>query len=893
MRYEKSHFSVPLAVEKMNWHNARKSTKCALIQTHLRFVCVRPAGQKENSKSRNSNTMAIYHLSMKIISRSKGHSAVASAAYRAGEKIPDERTGLTHDYTRKSGVASAVILTPANAPAWCANRTALWNTVEKNERRKNSQLAREFELAIPRELAKDAARETVLNFVRENFICCGMIADVAFHNLGASNPHAHIMLTMRAITPDGFGEKVRDWNNRTHAETWRASWAEHANRALEKAGYLEAIDHRSYHRQGIDREPGIHLGKSTCALEKRGFETERGTQNHLINRLNLEIHVTRTQQAISDNKNYGLQLSDISRRVAEILNLTFPTELTAEKLQNFIRTLPDDCLSAWKLTDEGISLSEDLQKTSSIWHSLKSEREKVNKQAETLKKKSPLSVGLSRIPLMQWASPEYNKKQEKIQNLSARMKTLNEHYNTVKKQDIPASQATFQTLWIEWGSSGLTELKQLLTRQEEELRRQEEEAEKQRREREFAERLRQNDNRCLYESEIQYAEIVDRGIAPAPETGEMTSYMMLKNRSQHLTIWGNELERCLQEQGDLVRIERAPGGRVLITSTTGVAVSHEEAATADAYRPTKDDNALMEPGKSVTGRLLASGWGVHPGSGEMTDWIMLKTRTQTRTFWGRELGELVRGYQPGSIVTVTMNTSPSDRTQVRWTMHSGVNPVSRMSTDIQAGEEMQLFDAAIFRAAMAHICRALPQWHHELQHLPLPSEDIVLMNNGQPGKPDVSSHCKPSPRLSQHMPMVAGCYNSDGMLLAALYRTAGNFYQGVMHFGKRGLLPVLVTPVNQKLVVTAITEYGPRYAGYGNAINTDNTGAPVPPENLAFTLPGRISPLRIPLTKPHNIASDDFRLLGFQQTMQQWEQELRARQERLTPHRNYSLSPRR
>ncbi|WP_227474775.1 MobA/MobL family protein, partial [Escherichia coli] len=114
--------------------------------------------------------MAIYHLSMKIISRSNGYSAVASAAYRSGSLMLDERTGLTHDYTRKSGVAEAVILTPATAPAWCTNRAELWNAVEKAERRKNSQLAREIELAIPRELPQDAARETVLAFVRENFV---------------------------------------------------------------------------------------------------------------------------------------------------------------------------------------------------------------------------------------------------------------------------------------------------------------------------------------------------------------------------------------------------------------------------------------------------------------------------------------------------------------------------------------------------------------------------------------------------------------------------------------------------------------------------------------------------------------------------------------------------
>ncbi len=153
--------------------------------------------------------MAIYHLSMKIISRSSGYSAVASAAYRSGSLMLDERTGLTHDYTRKSGVAEAVILTPATAPAWCTNRAELWNAVEKAERRKNSQLAREIELAIPHELPQDAARETVLAFVRENFVSQGMIADVAFHHMDKTNPHAHIMLTTRAIGPAGFSGKVR------------------------------------------------------------------------------------------------------------------------------------------------------------------------------------------------------------------------------------------------------------------------------------------------------------------------------------------------------------------------------------------------------------------------------------------------------------------------------------------------------------------------------------------------------------------------------------------------------------------------------------------------------------------------------------------------------------
>ena len=379
---------------------------------------MRPAGLKENG---NNDTMAIYHLSMKILSRSKGYSAVASAAYRAGEKILDERTGVIHDYTRKNGVASAVILTPANAPAWCANRAELWNAVEKAERRKNSQLAREFELAIPRELAQDAARETVLNFVRENFVSRGMIADVAFHNLGGSNPHAHIMLSMRAITPDGFGEKVREWNDWTHAETWRGSWADHANRALANAGYQEEIDHRSYERQGVEKTPGIHLGKSACAMEKWGIETERGEQNRLINRLNLEIQVSRDELRNSE-------LTEPARRMADLLNIELPDNATSYILHDIIEALPTDSNAAWKLTSKAMSMMADMQATRRRWEDLNTERKEAMSHAASLKKSSPFSSGFSRIPLMQWVAPEYGREQEKIQSLSQRMEKLRQHH---------------------------------------------------------------------------------------------------------------------------------------------------------------------------------------------------------------------------------------------------------------------------------------------------------------------------------------------------------------------------------------------------------------------------------------------------------------------------------
>ncbi|EGZ8827829.1 MobA/MobL family protein, partial [Escherichia coli] len=304
--------------------------------------------------------MAIYHLSMKIISRKNGYSAVASAAYRSGSVIPDDRTGLIHDYTRKRGVDDAVILTPANAPSWCGDRSVLWNAVEKAEQRRNSQLAREIELAIPREISREAARETVLAFVRENFVSRGMIADVAFHHMDRTNPHAHIMLTTRAVGETGFAGKVRDWNDRALAETWRASWADHANRALANAGYQEEIDHRSYERQGLEKAPGLHLGKAACAMEKRGMETERGEQNRLINSLNLEIQVSRTQLALRtvQEAQRKRELSDAARRAAEALNLTIPAaNASADTLREFIATLPQECGNAWEMTPEFLAMS--------------------------------------------------------------------------------------------------------------------------------------------------------------------------------------------------------------------------------------------------------------------------------------------------------------------------------------------------------------------------------------------------------------------------------------------------------------------------------------------------------------------------------------------------------
>ena len=160
--------------------------------------------------------VAIYHLSAKVIGRKAGRSSVAAAAYRAGERLRDTRQGIAHDYRRKGGIVHAEIIAPENAPEWMQNRNRLWNAVEAVERRKDAQLAREIEVALPRELDHTAHLELLREFVRREFVARGMIADIAIHERSARDgqrqPHAHIMLTMRDLTSEGFGSKNRGWN---------------------------------------------------------------------------------------------------------------------------------------------------------------------------------------------------------------------------------------------------------------------------------------------------------------------------------------------------------------------------------------------------------------------------------------------------------------------------------------------------------------------------------------------------------------------------------------------------------------------------------------------------------------------------------------------------------
>ncbi|HIB9866490.1 TPA: MobQ family relaxase [Klebsiella variicola] len=194
--------------------------------------------------------MAIFHLDFKIVKRSEGRSSVAKAAYHARARITDERTGDTYDYSRRTDLYGHFILSPVNAPEYIVkDSTALWNEVERVERQHNGQTSRYFDVAIPAELTNDDKKKLVLEYCQKNFVEKGMIADIAFHDLDSDNPHAHVMLTLKTIGPEGFGKKERSWNDRKMSIFWRESWASMANRYLAAAGSPERIDHRSLQAQ--------------------------------------------------------------------------------------------------------------------------------------------------------------------------------------------------------------------------------------------------------------------------------------------------------------------------------------------------------------------------------------------------------------------------------------------------------------------------------------------------------------------------------------------------------------------------------------------------------------------------------------------------------------------
>ena len=259
--------------------------------------------------------MAIYHFSAKVISRAAGSSAVAAAAYRSADRLHDERLGRAHAFSNKAGVVHSEVLLPERADERWQDRENLWNDVEAAELRKDAQLAREIEFAIPREMTESQGIELARDFVAREFVDRGMIADLNVHwDIGAdglAKPHAHVMLTMREIKvgEDGsaeFGAKVREWNRTELLTHWREAWAEHVNERLAALDVDARVDHRSLEAQGIDLEPQHKVGPAASRMAAEGLEADRHGEH-------LEIARSNGDKIIA---NPGIALDAITHRQA-------------------------------------------------------------------------------------------------------------------------------------------------------------------------------------------------------------------------------------------------------------------------------------------------------------------------------------------------------------------------------------------------------------------------------------------------------------------------------------------------------------------------------------------------------------------------------------------------
>ncbi|MFX0554791.1 MobQ family relaxase [Lactiplantibacillus plantarum] len=246
--------------------------------------------------------MAIFHMSFSNISAGKGRSAIASAAYRSGEKLFDDKEGRHYFYAR-SVMPESFILTPKNAPAWASDREQLWNEVERKDRRANSRYAKEFNVALPVELIEDEQKELLTKYVQENFVDEGMVADVAIHRDHPDNPHAHVMLTNRPFNSDGtWGIKSKkqyildengnktytgtskypksrkilmvDWDKKEKIIEWRYNWAVSVNQVLEQKNIPERISEKSFTEQGIDDTPTQHEGINSKRYERKEFNQQ-------------------------------------------------------------------------------------------------------------------------------------------------------------------------------------------------------------------------------------------------------------------------------------------------------------------------------------------------------------------------------------------------------------------------------------------------------------------------------------------------------------------------------------------------------------------------------------------------------------------------------------------
>lgn len=290
--------------------------------------------------------MSIYHLSVKTVSRSSGRSATGAAAYRSASKIVDQRLGLIHDYTRKKGVEFSQVVLPFGAPESFMERSVLWNAAEASETRKNSTVAREFEVALPSEISPEQRVELVRELAKSisGYHLCAV--DFSIHAPGKEvdqrNYHAHVLCTTRRIFVQGFGEKTRELDCRTSGEVekWRKKWEDLENRALERAGIKERVSCRSLEDQAIEHEPGFHHGPAITGILRRG------EASHVLQRVDLEAsrRLEEIQKERMERDRLEREISVLEKEIDRLYQ-DYAMELSGVALTD----LKEDLEASWRL----------------------------------------------------------------------------------------------------------------------------------------------------------------------------------------------------------------------------------------------------------------------------------------------------------------------------------------------------------------------------------------------------------------------------------------------------------------------------------------------------------------------------------------------------------------
>lgn len=324
------------------------------------------------------------HFDIKIVQRSKRQSSVAAAAYQSGEKLFSEYDQKRKAYSDKRGIAFTEIMLPENAPPEYKERNTLWNAVEGKENQWNSQLARRFIMALPKEISREEQIRLMEEYCKSQFVSKGMIADFAIHDKGDGNPHAHILLTLRPMDEqeqwlpkchkeydlDENGERIRlpsgrwkshkvntvDWNEQKYGEIWRHEWEVVQNKYLENAGRTERVELRSFERQGNPHAPQIHLGAEATAMERRGIQTELGNLNRQVVTANKLFDSIR-------NVIHSLQswLSDLSEKIKEQSTMEKPEEQSLAEILNAYMDLRKEGRATWSAYGQNKGQINDLK----------------------------------------------------------------------------------------------------------------------------------------------------------------------------------------------------------------------------------------------------------------------------------------------------------------------------------------------------------------------------------------------------------------------------------------------------------------------------------------------------------------------------------------------------